>query len=134
MLNPFPNLLAYGLLAPLILRLVLGLIFLNLGYLKLRGERERWQKGFEVLRLRPARELVKLLAIIEIVGGAALIAGFYTQIAALVFAVITALELFIEYREETLLKRDFVFYFLVFAISLSLLFSGAGFFAFDLPL
>ncbi|HEY4490245.1 MAG TPA: DoxX family protein [Candidatus Paceibacterota bacterium] len=134
MLNVFPDLLTYQLLAPFILRVVLGLILLNLGYLKLGAEKTRWETSFETLRLQPKEVLVKLFGFIEILGGIALIAGFYTQVAALVFAVITFIELYIEQKEAALLKRDFVFYLLLFAIALSLLLTGAGFFAFDLPL
>lgn len=60
--------------------------------------------------------------------------GFYTQIAALILALITFAETYIEYKEPVILKRNFVFYILLLAISLSPLFSGAGAFAIDLPL
>lgn len=134
MLNPFPELLTYSLLAPFILRLVLGYLFINLGHLKLTSEKNRWTLSLETLKLKPAAFFVKLLALIEIVGGGMLILGLYTQIAALVLALITFGELYIEYKEESLLKRNLAFYLLIFAISISLLFSGAGFLAFDLPL
>ena len=74
------------------------------------------------------------MGLFEIVGGFFLIAGFMTQVTALVFSVMTFGEFYAEYREETLLKRDVIFYLLIFAISLSLLLSGAGIFAIDLPL
>ena len=134
MLNPFPELLTWSLLAPFILRIALGFLFINLGYLKLTSEKNRWVLSFETLKLKPPSSFVKLLASLEIGGGALLIFGLYTQIAALVLAAITFGELYIEYKEESLLKRNLAFYLLLFAISLSLLFSGAGFFAFDLPL
>ncbi|PIQ67200.1 MAG: hypothetical protein CO184_00610 [Candidatus Zambryskibacteria bacterium CG_4_9_14_3_um_filter_40_16] len=134
MLNPFPELLSFGLLAPFILRIVGGFVFLNLGFLKLKGEKDRWEASFEALGLRPKVSLLKIFALTEIIGGLALIVGFYTQIAALVFVVITFVELYIEQKESSLLKRDIAFYLLMFSIALSLLFSGAGFFAFDLPL
>jgi len=68
------------------------------------------------------------------VGGALLILGLYTQIAALALAFITFGQLYVEYKEETLLKRNLAFYLLLFAITFSLLLSGAGRPAFDLPL
>jgi len=134
MLNPFPELLSFSLLSPLFLRVVLGIIFLNLGYLKFGIEKEAWVSFFNITPFRPARFWVGLIALIQIVGGLMLIAGFYTQIAALVFTVITLMELYVENREPVLLNRNFVFYLLLFTISLSLLFTGAGFFAVDLPL
>jgi uncharacterized membrane protein YphA (DoxX/SURF4 family) len=134
MLNPFPQLLDFALLAPFILRVVLGLLFVNLGYLKLRTERKRWVVSFETLRLKPAAFLVTVIGTLQIAGGTMLIVGFLTQIVALIFTVIALAELFVEYRETAILKRNFVFYLLLSAISLSLLFSGAGLFAIDLPL
>jgi len=134
MLNTFPELLTFGMLSPLILRVVIGFIILNLGYLKLTKERARWEASFSALGVKQKELAVKIFAFIEIIGGIALIIGMYTQIAALVFVAITFAELFIEQKEESLLVRDITFYLLMFAIALSLLFSGAGFLAFDLPL
>ena len=48
-LNPFPELLAFGFLAPFILRLLAGLIFIDLGVLKLRSERQRWIASFDTV-------------------------------------------------------------------------------------
>ncbi len=134
MLNPFPELLTYSLLAPFLLRITLGFILVNLGYLKFKSEKARWEIIFEMLRVKEKVVATKILGFIEVAGGLALIAGFYTQIAALIFAVLFGIELFIEKREATLMKRDVVFYATMFVIALSLLFSGAGFLAFDLPL
>lgn len=134
MLNPFPDLLTYSLLAPFILRVVLGLLFLNLGYLKFKSERDRWIESCSTLGFQPAPFFVSLFGIIQIVGGLMLIVGLYTQIAALVFSIITFGELVVEYRNERILTRNIVFYLLLLAISLSLLLSGAGAFAIDLPL
>jgi uncharacterized membrane protein YphA (DoxX/SURF4 family) len=116
------------------LRVVIGLIFLDLGMLKFKGERYRWLQSFEALNLKPADVLVSIYAAIQVVGGLMLILGLYTQIAALVFVVFTAMEYSIEQREKSILKRDIVFYILTLAIAVSLLLTGAGTFAFDIPL
>ncbi len=135
MLNPFPNLLTYSLLAPFILRLTLGFILANLGYLKLTTEKARWSVIFEFLNLKNHSDLAaRVIGTLEIVGGIMLIAGFYTQVAALAFVILNGVELYIEYNDETLLRRDIVFYGLIFVIALSLMFTGAGFLAFDIPL
>ena len=134
MLSTFPELLSFGLLSPFILRVVLGMVLFNLGYLKFGREKNSWTNFFNLTFLKPANLWVKIFALIQIVGGLMLIAGFYTQITALVFVVITLVELGVEKREPALINRNFVFYLLLFAISLSLLFSGAGAFAVDLPL
>lgn len=117
MLNPFPELLIYSTLAPFILRVVLGFIYLDLGILNLR------KRGY-----------TKLLGIVEIVGALMLFIGFYTQIAAILFIVIAGVSFYIEYKDEAVLKRDIVFYLLVLAIAVSLLLSGAGAYAKDIPL
>ncbi len=134
MLNPFPDLLTYSLFAPFILRVVLGVILIDLGILKFRSEKERWIATFNGLRLRPADTLVSLFGLIEIVGGIMLVVGLYTQIAALVFVVMFSIEFYLEWTEANILKRDLVFYILCLTISLSLLISGAGALAFDIPL
>lgn len=133
-LNPFPELLTFGLLAPFLLRVTLGFILINLGHLKLTKERVRWETAFETMGFKSKESLTKIFGFIEIAGGLALILGFYTQIAALVFALIAFAELYVEQKEESLFARDVVFYLLLFVIALSLLFSGAGFFALDYPL
>ncbi|OHA88515.1 MAG: hypothetical protein A2653_01955 [Candidatus Zambryskibacteria bacterium RIFCSPHIGHO2_01_FULL_43_25] len=134
MLNPFPELLAWSGLAPFVLRLALGFLFINLGFLKLTKEKARWESFFKIIRVGPADFLTKLFGFIEIIGGIALVIGLYTQIAALIFAILTFVEVYLEYKEESLLERTLPFYILIFAISLSLIFSGAGLLAFDLPL
>lgn len=133
-LNTFPDLLTFGMLSPLILRVVLGLVTVNLGILKLGKEKIPWQKLFETINIRPAKFFVKVLAIIEIVGGFMLVAGAYTQITAIVLSILFFCEAVLEYREPVLEKRNITFYILMFSISLSLIFLGAGSFAFDLPL
>ncbi len=117
MLNPFPDLLTYSLFAPFILRVVLGFVYLDIGILNFKKSGNQ-----------------KLLGIVEIIGAVMLFAGLYTQIAALIFIVITGISFYIEYKDEDVLKRDIVFYLLVLAISISLLFTGAGIYAKDLPL
>lgn len=119
MLNPFPSLLIYSTLAPFILRIVLGLIFLDLGASRLRSRKLNF---------------LSAIALLEVVGAFMLFIGLYTQIAALGFAILTGIELYIEWKDSKILKGDFVFYLLLFVISLSLLLTGAGAYAKDIPL
>lgn len=130
----FPELYTFSLLSPLFLRLVAGFIFLDLGYLKFRGEKSSWLSVFETARLKPALIWLRLIALIEIVGGVLLIIGLYTQLAALILAILTFAELYVELKEEAILKRSLVFYTLIFVITLSLIFSGPGLFGIDYPL
>jgi uncharacterized membrane protein YphA (DoxX/SURF4 family) len=134
MLNTFPELLTYSQVGPFILRLVLGLILIDVGLLKFRGERSEWIKAFDAYKIKPAYIFVSLFGLLEIIGGSLLVIGLYTQIAALVFVVLSAIEFYTEYTEGNVIRRDIVFYALVFAISLSLLLTGAGAYAKDIPL
>jgi putative oxidoreductase len=134
MLNPLPELLSFTQLGPFILRLVIGLVFLDLGLLKFRSEKARWIESFKRLHLNPAGLLVPLYALIEIAGGILLMLGAWTQIAALAFVILVGLEFYVEYKDSSVLKRDFTFYLLVLAIAASLLFTGAGSYSFDIPL
>lgn len=130
-LNTFPNLLTFSILSPFILRVVLGLIAVNLGRLKLTSEKRAWRELFETIHFQPAEYFVKGIAAIEIIGGLSILFGAYTQISAIVFSIVFFCEAVLEYREEDLEKRNLSFYILMFAISLSLVFLGAGAFAFD---
>lgn len=121
-------------LAPVILRLVLGLIFIDLGILKFRSEKPRWISSFDTLGVRPADLFVPAYALLQIIGGLLLLVGFWTQGVALAFVIFTGIELYIEWEAGDILKRDLVFYLLIFAISLSLLLTGAGAYAVDIPL
>lgn len=134
MLNPFPDLLTYSLLAPFILRVVAGFIFINLGVLAFKNEKERWLVSLSTLKIPDPKLTLKILGGIEIIAGIMLILGFYTQIAALLLALLTFAEVYVEYKDPTILKRNFVFYIMILSILLSLLLSGAGAFAIDLPL
>lgn len=130
-LNVFPSLMTYSLLSPFILRVVVGIIALDLGYLKLGKENRSWKELFEVIHFRPAKFFVWLLAIIEIIGGIMLILGAYTQVVAIIFSVAFFCESVIEHREEALEKRNLPFYILMLVICVSLIFTGAGAFALD---
>ena len=134
MLNPFPDLLIYSLLAPFILRVVVGLIFVNLGVLAFKNEKERWLTSLSVLKVPNPKIATRIFGVIEIIGGIMFILGFYTQVAALALGLLTFIEAYVEYKDPVILKRNFVFYIMLLAIVISLLFSGAGAFAIDLPL
>lgn len=133
-LNTFPDLLTYSQISPFILRVVLGLIVLNLGYLKLTKESSAWQELFRTIKFEPAKFFVMILALVEVLGGLMFIVGAYTQLVSIIFSILFFCEMVLEYRDSVLEKRNITFYILMFAISISLIFLGAGAFAFDLPL
>lgn len=133
MLNPFPELLAFGLLAPFIIRVCLGVVFIGHGYFKLFKGHTEMIESF-VNTGGAAKPLVIAVGSIELIGGVMLFAGFLTQVAALALAVITLAVLLFRKASGNISNRDFAFAVFLFLILISLVFSGAGFFAFDIPL
>jgi uncharacterized membrane protein YphA (DoxX/SURF4 family) len=121
-LSLFPSLLSFGLLAPLLLRLTLGIVVFFWGYhgVKSAGSKDDPRKiAFNIL---------------DLIVGVLLIVGLFTQLAALITAVILTVKLVNKARAKALFTDGVNYYFILFVIALSLLFSGAGFLGFDLPL
>lgn len=118
MLSLFPSLLTYGLLAPFLLRLVLGI---TVAYFGMRYIRQK-------------QHTPVTLGMIEIVLGLLLIIGLYTQAAAALVAIILGLKLAKKVATKAFLTNGVNYYLILLVIAVSLLFSGAGVFAFDLPL
>lgn len=134
LLTVFPDLLTYSLIAPFILRVSLGLVLVYFSYLKFRKERVEKIAFFDSLGMKPGVFYVNTVGGIELVGGILLVAGAYTQIAALGATIIMLVATFIKWRRPESLRNDIEFYILLLVIAVSLIFTGAGFFAFDLPL
>jgi putative oxidoreductase len=133
-LSVFPELFTYAQLAPLFLRVIIGIIFIDLGVLMLKAEKKSWVMLFQTIKVKPAKFFAQAIAYLEIIGGIALIIGLYTQVAALIFAIFTFAEGYLELRDSVIIKRSIVFYTLIFVICISLILLGPGAFALDLPL
>jgi|SRR3989344_3207120 len=134
MLNPFPFLLTFSQIGPFIIRVTLGFLFAAAGARKLSQRCYDFEELFSSFDLPKPNIWIKFLGLIEFAGGIAMLAGFGTQIASIVLAVITLLFFVIKYRRPEMLPPSPAYYVLIFAMSLSLLVTGAGAFAFDLPL
>lgn len=134
MTNPFPELLNFSLLAPTLLRLTLGIFIISLGYTKFKNPHTNIMSFFETLGFRPGALYTKALSVTEIVMGVALFMGFLTQIAALVVAIITFVSLIVTIRHPESGLQKASIYALFFIISISLVLTGAGLIAIDLPL
>ncbi len=132
MLNIFP----IQFLAPvayLILRVCIGVLLIRLGFSHMKN-REGLKEIFEFSFFPYKRFIVWYLSLIEIVVGVLFFIGLYTQIAALLSLVYALKFIVLHKRLQHPLIPERKFFILLFAISLSLCITGAGIFAFDLPL
>ena len=131
----FPHLFDYSFLAIGVLRITLGLIFLWFAYIKIFSARTEYLSFFEKTRIRPAKVFLNIVIGIELLVGASLVAGYYSQATELVGGSLMALAALIKWHRPSLLPHNTAaFYLLLSIVSLTLLFIGPGAFAFDLPL
>ncbi|MEK7646323.1 MAG: hypothetical protein AAB381_01350 [Patescibacteria group bacterium] len=120
MLSLFPSLLSWGQLSPFILRIILGCVFLYWAYTAIRS------KNISTIEY--------VFGYIEGVAGLLLIAGLWVQGAALVACIKLVGCIIGKIRTGAFLTDGVNYYLILLAIAVSLLLTGAGFFAFDLPL
>ena len=71
---------------------------------------------------------------VEILISIFLIIGLFTQLAALLNAIILVIKLGFKARDKAFLTDGINYYILLLVMAVSLIFTGPGFFAFDLPL
>lgn len=129
----FPDLLAFKLFAPLVLRLVSGAIFIAHGYPKLFKDFAGTVGWFDSVGIKPAKFWVLVVGVVEFFGGIALIVGFATQLAAL-FIAINMIGAIVLVKRKMGLVNGYEFDLALLAMAVSLMFLGAGFYAIDLPL
>ena len=116
----FPQILFLGpLLAPLILRLTAGFFILFIGW-------ESWST--------PRKWLSPLCTVVGIL----LVIGLYTQVSAIVAIILLKLNFYMEFCKDkkfTSIQKEFlILYTVIVVILLTLIVTGPGFWAFDLPL
>jgi putative oxidoreductase len=132
MLSLFPQLFAFEQLAPFLLRLVLGIIFIVHGYPKLFTQFSETVQFFDSYGIRPAKVWVFLVGVGEFFGGILLILGLLTQAVALLIVIRTLIAIWkVKFSQGFL--DGYEFDVAIIAMALSLLVLGPGAFAFDLP-
>lgn len=117
MLSLFPSLFSWSELAPFLLRLTLGAVFIY--------------SSARVLRDRSSPSRQKAVGTIEVIAGSLLIIGLWTQLAALVLVVDLLIRLIDRANRRAFLTDGVNYYLLLLVMAISLLVMGAGFFAFD---
>ena len=134
MLNVFPELLSFGLLSATIIRVTIAIILLVIGYETVTKKRLDFDSYFKTKEFPMASVLSWKLGVAEIIVGIFLLVGLYTQIATLIAVFLFFALLHIENEDKKILPHTSTFYLIMVVISTTLLFSGAGAFAIDLPL
>ncbi|MBI2618275.1 DoxX family membrane protein [Candidatus Kaiserbacteria bacterium] len=134
MLSVFPSLLTFGIFAPLFLRLTAGIFFFYSGYRHFGEERMELVRELSQKFSSAGKAIAVTLALVEMLLGLFLIAGFLTQVMALLGMIFTLKLLWFKNKYPLVAKHEKVVYALLFVIFLSLLFTGAGAPAVDLPL
>ncbi len=120
MLSLFPSLLAYDQVGPFIIRIVLGVTLAYFGYLKLVN------KG------KSSGSNAKVYGVVEIIIALFLIIGLFTQLAALLNAIILVIKLGFKARDKALFSDGINYYVLLLAMAIAIIFMGPGLFAYDL--
>ncbi|HEV8677377.1 MAG TPA: DoxX family membrane protein [Candidatus Paceibacterota bacterium] len=137
MLTTFPSLLAFSFFAPAFLRAVVAACFAYQAithFKNKRGVADEISDLAKGLSHEAAVWLAGLLIIAELAVGILLFVGAWTQIAA-ILAILGFLKMaYFNDRLPTYAPLPRSTYFVLVAICLSLLVTGAGAFAFDLPL
>ncbi len=134
MLALFPSLLDFSILAPVLLRLVVGLLFVRYGVHKLNSKRHSfYRKGIDKEKQVSSMAL-RIIGMLEVLGGVFLVLGLYTQLVSLVLIVIVFMALISKRSGKISTTFPQEHYILLIAVLLSLMFLGAGIFAFDIPL
>ena len=130
MLSLFPSLLAFQEISPFILRLTLGIIFIFWVYQKL--QKKNTEKNDDGSNRNTGNAIFS--GILEAIIGVLLITGLFVQLAAFVSALVFIIRIILKIRNRSFMTDGVNYYFILLVISLSLLVTGPGRFAFDLPL
>lgn len=119
--------------APLILRVVLGIVFVVHGYPKLSKRRAGFISWLDSLGIKPAKFWGLVVGVVETFGGLALILGVFTEIAAALIAINMLVAMakvkwgkmkFVE-MEKAGWELDLIY----FAVAISLVLTGPGAYA-----
>jgi len=133
MLSVFPYMLSFSFFAPTILRIVAGGCIVYIANYIFNERSAIAQVPVPVITRMPI-SLVWIAAGVSLLTGIALIAGFLTQIAAIIGVVISLKHLVGRRFYPDLIPLSTSTYLLLLAVCLSLIVTGAGAFGFDLPL
>lgn len=133
MLNVFPDLLSFALLAPFILRLTVGITFMYISFFAIYKNRQSFFEYYKKHHYPLPIILTWFFGVLNLIVGLSLVIGFLTQIAVIV-GIYLLVSLSLCDQEIKSFQFQKSFYVLLGIVCFSLLFLGAGAFAIDLPL
>ncbi|MEY4747271.1 MAG: hypothetical protein RLZZ416_320 [Candidatus Parcubacteria bacterium] len=131
-LSLLPELLFLAPLSSTLLRIAAAVIFLLAAWTHYQKRREHGRIDF--IAVGSGIWIPVVTAIVEAIIGAGLFAGLYTQAAAIAGALIAAKYFIWKQRYSAFFPLSRTASALLFVICVSLVFTGAGAFSFDLPL
>jgi len=134
MLNTFPSLLTYSFFAPTLLRIVAGFTLLYIGYSQAKNRKAIIQEIRQNIGWHFDQTLIFIAVLVVFALGLALIVGWYTQIAAIIAILFFLKQMIVAKKYKAAAPLCRLDYFYLIVILLTLLVTGAGAFAFDLPL
>ncbi len=132
MLNTFPDLLVLSYFAPLLIRIAIAVAFFYIAYAQSMRRNEIGEMRFPIVGA--SKRIPALCAAFFVLVGGMILFGYHTQIAAILAVLGLGKCLIPSKWHPRLLPVDRVATLLLIAMCLSLLISGAGARAFDLPL
>ncbi|HEY4521814.1 MAG TPA: DoxX family protein [Candidatus Paceibacterota bacterium] len=135
MLSLFPQLLDFGTLGPVFLRIGLAVVFIAHGYPKLfkKDNFLGTAQFFESINIKPGKFWVMIVGVVEFFGGILLFAGLFTQLVALLLVVDMLVAIWkVNFKKG--LVRGYEFELILLLSALALVVLGAGAFSLDLPL
>lgn len=115
-LSLFPSLFTFEIFAPTILRLVVSFFLIKTGWSKYKNTSEKW------------------LSLPFIILGVMIFGGIYTQLVAILSIIFMKIDWWMRRKTNPLTNNEFMLYWFAGVILISLIFTGPGIFAFDLPL
>jgi len=132
MLSDFPQLLAYGFFAPTVLRVAAAAVFFYLAYYHFTHKEQIAHTSFPVVG--EGVWIAWFAVVVEFAVAMALLLGWHTQVAAVFGVVMSFKQLFWHGKYPGFFALSRSASFLLLVVCASLLVSGAGALAQDLPL
>ena len=132
MLNVFPSLLTYSFFAPMLLRALVALSIAYIVWVQYKRREEISHMRAPLIGVVGGLLWLGLAA--ELAVAAALFVGYYTQIAALFGLALSLKHYIFAKKYPSVIPFSRATYVFIFIICFTLLLTGAGALAFDLPL